>query len=41
MLEKAHKESPPDTGNDYNTSAINRGAFYLYKSCMQEHGYEP
>lgn len=39
--EKAHKEDPPNTGNDVNTSGINRGAFYLYQTCMQEQGYEP
>jgi hypothetical protein len=39
--EKAHKESPVDTGNDVNTSALNRGAMYLYISCMKEQGLRP
>ena len=38
---KAHKESPVDTGNDINTSALARGAFYLYQGCMQRHGFAP
>jgi hypothetical protein len=38
---KAHKESPAGTGNDYNTSALNRGALYLYMACMQAQGLRP
>jgi hypothetical protein len=39
--EKAHKESPVGSGNDVNTSALAKGAFYLYSSCMQQQGFRP
>jgi hypothetical protein len=38
---KAHKESPVGSGNDVNTSALAKGAYYLYVACMQRHGFPP
>ncbi|WP_026606836.1 hypothetical protein [Methylocapsa acidiphila] len=37
----AHKEYPTDSGSDVNTSALAKGAYFLYAECMEKHGLKP